>query len=189
MQYGPARRSSSARDYNYGPGVEHCPAPCLGYSFIAARRSGRSCSTACPVTFSLAIGAAVLWVLIGVATGVLSALRRGSVFDRAAMAVALGRRLAADLLHRPAVAGDLHLQARLDHPGRQLHPVRRRTRPHWSYDLILPWITLAFLFAATYARLTRANMLETLGEDYIRTARAKGLRERTVIGKHGLRSG
>jgi peptide/nickel transport system permease protein len=59
----------------------------------------------------------------------------------------------------------------------------------WFVGLILPWITLAFLFAATYARLTRANMLETLGEDYIRTARAKGLRERTVIGKHALRSG
>jgi peptide/nickel transport system permease protein len=59
----------------------------------------------------------------------------------------------------------------------------------WFTGLILPWVTLAFLFAATYARLTRANMLETLGEDYIRTARAKGLRERTVIGKHGLRSG
>ena len=59
----------------------------------------------------------------------------------------------------------------------------------WAQGLILPWITLAFLFAATYARLTRANMLETLGEDYIRTARAKGLRERSVIGKHALRSG
>src|SRR5690349_689502 len=59
----------------------------------------------------------------------------------------------------------------------------------WFVQLLLPWITLAFLFAATYARLTRANMLETLGEDYIRTARAKGLTERTVIGKHALRSG
>ena len=53
---------------------------------------------------------------------------------------------------------------------------------------MLPWVTLAFLFAALYARLTRANMLETMGEDYIRTARAKGLPERTVIGKHGLRA-
>ncbi len=59
----------------------------------------------------------------------------------------------------------------------------------WATNLLLPWITLAFLFAATYARLTRANMLETLSEDYIRTARAKGLRERVVVGKHGLRSG
>ena len=57
----------------------------------------------------------------------------------------------------------------------------------WAYDLLLPWITLALLFSAQYARLTRAGMLETMGEDYIRTARAKGLRERTVVLKHGLR--
>jgi peptide/nickel transport system permease protein len=58
----------------------------------------------------------------------------------------------------------------------------------WAYDLILPWITLAFLYSAGYARLTRAGMLETMGEDYVRTARAKGLPERTVVLKHELRS-
>ncbi len=58
----------------------------------------------------------------------------------------------------------------------------------WAYDLILPWITLAFLFAAGYARLTRAGMLETMNEDYVRTARAKGLTERAVVLKHGLRA-
>ena len=58
----------------------------------------------------------------------------------------------------------------------------------WAYDLLLPWITLAFLYAAGYARLTRAGMLETMDEDYIRTARAKGLPERTVVLRHGLRS-
>ena len=55
-------------------------------------------------------------------------------------------------------------------------------------DLFLAWVTLALLYAATYARLTRATMLETLGEDYVRTARAKGLRERVVLGKHAMRS-
>jgi peptide/nickel transport system permease protein len=58
----------------------------------------------------------------------------------------------------------------------------------WAQNLILPWITLAFLYAATYARISRATMLEVLGEDYIRTARAKGLTERKVIGKHAMRS-
>jgi peptide/nickel transport system permease protein len=58
----------------------------------------------------------------------------------------------------------------------------------WAWNLILPWISLAFLYSALYARLTRAGMLETMGEDYIRTARAKGLPERTVVAKHGLRS-
>jgi peptide/nickel transport system permease protein len=64
----------------------------------------------------------------------------------------------------------------LDNPGQ------------WAWHLVLPWVTLAFLYAALYARLTRAGMLETMNEDYIRTARAKGLKERTVIVKHGLRS-
>jgi peptide/nickel transport system permease protein len=59
----------------------------------------------------------------------------------------------------------------------------------WAQNLFLPWVTLAFLYAATYARLTRASMIETMGEDYIRTARAKGLPERTVVTKHGLRAG
>src|SRR4029453_13339533 len=58
----------------------------------------------------------------------------------------------------------------------------------WAKNLVLPWICLAFLYAALYARLTRAGMLETMSEEYIRTARAKGLPERTVIVKHGLRA-
>ena len=66
--------------------------------------------------------------------------------------------------------------------------LHRRTRSTWAYNLILPWVTLAFLYAALYARLTRAGMLETMNEDYIRTARAKGLPERTVVVKHGLRA-
>ena len=71
---------------------------------------------------------------------------------------------------------------------RHVRAAHRRTRCSGSKSLILPWIALAFLFAALYARLTRANMLETMGEDYIRTARAKGLPRRTVVLKHGLRA-
>jgi peptide/nickel transport system permease protein len=72
-------------------------------------------------------------------------------------------------------------------PGGAYVPITQNP-VQWAHDLILPWITLAFLFSAAYARLTRAGMLETMGEDYIRTARAKGLPERTVVFKHGLRS-
>ena len=59
----------------------------------------------------------------------------------------------------------------------------------WARNLLLPWLCIAFLYAALYARITRATMIETMGEDYIRTARAKGLRERRVVLKHGLRAG
>ena len=126
------------------------------------------------MTLSLAGGAAMIWLVGGVATGVLSALRKGSIFDRAAMGVALAGCLVAHLLHRPAVVADLQLQAAA---GRRPAAAIRRyaESAEWAYDLILPWITLAFLYAAGYARLTRAGMLETMGEDYIRTARAKGL--------------
>jgi peptide/nickel transport system permease protein len=72
-------------------------------------------------------------------------------------------------------------------PGGSYTPIEENPAA-WAYDLLLPWITLAFLYAAGYARLTRAGMLDTMGEDFIRTARAKGLPERTVVVKHGLRS-
>ncbi|GAA5075767.1 peptide/nickel transport system permease protein [Thermocatellispora tengchongensis] len=175
-------------EYDYGPGVEKCPAPCLGYSFITRQPVFPDLMNRLPVTFSLAIGAAVIWLLAGVGIGVLSALRRGSFFDRAAMTVALAGvslpifftglvSLLVFAYGNPfswAAQGG-HYTTFLDSPVQ------------WAYNLILPWVTLAFLFAATYARLTRAGMLETMNEDYIRTARAKGLGERKVIVKHGLR--
>jgi peptide/nickel transport system permease protein len=136
---------------------------------------------------SLAAGAAVIWVLAGVATGVLSALKRGSVFDRTAMGVALaGVSLPiffTGLLALSVFSYTLGWAA----PG-GTNPMDAANPLEWAYDLLLPWTTLAFLFAAAYARLTRSGMLETMGEDYIRTARAKGLPERTVVMRHGLRA-
>ena len=90
-----------------------------------------------------------------------------------------GRGLAADLLHRPDRAGFLQLPAcGSPRPAARYIPFIENPA-QWAYYLLLPWITLAFLFSAQYARLTRAGMLETMSEDYIRTARAKGLPERT----------
>src|SRR5689334_6069576 len=142
---------------------------------------------ALPVTVSLAIGAAGLWLVGGVSIGVLSALRRGTVFDRAAMGVALaGVSLPiffTGLLSLAIFSYWLGITA----PGGSFTPFEENPLL-WAYDLLLPWITLAFLYAAGYARLTRAGMLETMNEDFVRTARAKGLTERTVVMKHGLRS-
>ncbi|HET7688892.1 MAG TPA: ABC transporter permease [Nocardioidaceae bacterium] len=173
-------------DYDYGSGVERCPAPCLGYSFITRQPVLPDLLDRMPVTFSLAIGAAVIWLVFGVAVGVLSALRRGSFFDRAAMAVALGG------VSLPIFWTGLMSLAFLSYKwditakGSAYTPITENPLD-WAYSLLLPWVTLAFLFSAQYARLTRAGMLETMNEDYIRTARAKGLPERTVIVKHGLR--
>jgi peptide/nickel transport system permease protein len=174
-------------DFSTGPTTVHCPAPCLGYSFLTQNPVLPDILDRLPVTMSLAAGAAVIWLTSGVAVGVLSALRRGSVFDRAAMSVALaGVSLPiffTGLLSLSIFSYWLGITA----PGGSY--TRFEDNPLlWAYDLLLPWITLAFLYSAAYARLTRAGMLDTMGEDFIRTARAKGLPERTVVVKHGLRA-
>jgi peptide/nickel transport system permease protein len=140
-----------------------------------------------PVTLSLAIGAAVLWVFFGVSTGVISALRPGSLIDRAAMGVSLaGVSLP---IFFTGLIGLLIFSYKLGWTaaGGSYTPFTQNPA-EWAYDLLLPWIVLAFQFSAAYARLTRAGMLETLSEDYIRTARAKGLPERNVNLQHGLRA-
>ncbi|MCX6396777.1 MAG: ABC transporter permease [Propionibacteriales bacterium] len=172
--------------YDYGAGVEKCPAPCLGYSFRTQQPVLPEIKRRIPITFSLAIGAAFLWVVSGVAVGVLSALKRGSIFDRIAMTVALAG------VSMPIFWTGLISLSYFSYtlgwtpPGASYVPLTENPLK-WAHGLLLPWITLALLFSAQYARLTRAGMLETMGEDYIRTARAKGLRERTVVMKHGLR--
>jgi peptide/nickel transport system permease protein len=188
VQYGRfLRQLVLGADFSTGPSTVHCPAPCLGYSFITQNAVLPELLERLPVTMSLALGAAVLWLVSGVAIGVLSALRRGSAFDRAAMGVALaGVSLPiffTGLLALSIFSYGLGWTA----PGGSYTPINENPG-RWAYDLLLPWITLAFLYSAAYARLTRAGMLDTMGEDFIRTARAKGLPESTVVVKHGLRA-
>jgi peptide/nickel transport system permease protein len=173
-------------EYDYGQGTEHCPAPCLGYSFITRQPVGPELLDRAPVTISLVVGASLLWLVAGVSVGVLSALRRGTVFDRAAMGVALAG-VSLPIFFTGLVAlAIFSYRLGITAPGGHYVPFTENPA-QWAYSLLLPWITLAFLFSAAYARLTRAGMLETMSEDYIRTARAKGLPERTVVLKHALR--
>ncbi|MCW2600048.1 MAG: binding-protein-dependent transport system inner rane component [Frankiales bacterium] len=176
----------AGRHFNNGPDQTYCPPPCLGYSFKNDQAVWPLMLDRLPVTVSLAIGAAVLWLVAGTLIGILSALRRGSLFDRAAMTVALaGVSLPVyftGLLALSLLSYQFDVLPNVHYVGFTADPVQ------WARNLLLPWICLAFLYSATYARLTRANMLETMGEDYIRTARAKGLPERTVIARHGFRA-
>jgi peptide/nickel transport system permease protein len=143
-----------------------------------------------PATISLALGAAVVWLAVGLTVGVVSAVKRGSALDRAAMGGAL---LAVSapvywlgLIVLYLFSRDIGRFPLL--PGSGSYVPLTHDPGQWFSSLVLPWIVLAAAFAAIYARLLRANLLETLSKDYIRTARAKGLPERTVVLKHGMRS-
>lgn len=172
--------------YDTGTEVIDCPAPCFGYSFRTNQNVLDEVLHRVPVTMSLVLGAAVIWILVGVSVGVLSALKRGKLLDRISMTAALaGVSLPiffTGLLSLTFVVHQWDLLPIVSYTPLTENPIK------WATGLILPWITLAFLFSAMYARMTRAGMLDTLGEDYIRTARAKGLGERTVITKHALRA-
>lgn len=174
------------RTYGEGTATVECPAPCFGYSFTRETPVTGIVKDAFPVTLSIAIGSFVLWMVIGISVGIVSALRKGSVLDRTLMFFTLfGYSLPSFFTGLTIL-----LFAIIKF---QWYPIPRYVsftdNPfEWAKNLLPLWIVLAILYAALYTRLTRANMLETMTEDYIRTARAKGLGERTVIFKHALRA-
>jgi peptide/nickel transport system permease protein len=143
-----------------------------------------------PATISLALGAAVVWLTIGITVGIISAIKSRSLIDRTAMGGALVAISAPvywlGLLSLYLFANDIgkfHIFA-----GAGSYVPFSENPAKWFSSLLLPWFVLAAAFAAFYARLLRSNLIETMGEDYIRTARAKGLSERRVVFRHGLRS-
>jgi peptide/nickel transport system permease protein len=167
-------------------GRDGCPAPCLGYSYVNNEPVRDTFARTLPVTLSIVIPASVLWLGLGIGLGMLSALRRGTVFDR----LAIGFSLSGASMQLYFVGGVLLLVFVY---SLKLLPYPRYTPLlddplAWLGALVLPWCTLAFLFSAVYARLARAQMLETMSEDFVRTARAKGLPERTVVRRHVLRA-
>lgn len=164
----------------------------LGQSFINNSSVTSIIGRDFPPTFSLVIGGAVLWIVVGLGVGVLSATRARSLLDRFATFFVLGGvsfpTFVVGLLliylfffkfHQwglpYALGGGAYIGFTSDPGG-------------WFHRMLLPWITLAIVQAATYSRLTRGSLLDVLGEDYIRTARAKGLSERRVVYRHGLRA-
>ncbi|MEY9964002.1 peptide/nickel transport system permease protein [Streptacidiphilus sp. MAP12-16] len=176
----------AGRTFHYGPDASVCNVPCFGYSFKSHLPVWPEITARIPVTASLAAGAAVIWVISGVSIGVLSALKRGSVFDRLAMGLALAG-VSLPIFFTALISLALFSYKWPIFPNLQYVPFTENPAL-WAKNLVLPWVTLAFLYSALYARLTRAGMLETMNEDYIRTARAKGLPERQVVVRHGLRA-
>ena len=177
----------AGRTYGSGPDAVQCPFPCLGFSFQNNQPVASQLAERLPVSVSIAIGAAVLWLVVGVSAGVVSALRAGTLWDRAAMITALGG------LSLPIYFTGLALQFLLvTKLGWLPYPsaVSISDDPvGWFESMLMPWITLATLYAGLYARITRGEVLENLERDFVRTARAKGLPERTVVRRHAIRPG
>jgi peptide/nickel transport system permease protein len=161
--------------------------PGLGLSYNTRSPVREEIFSRLSVTLQIALGGAVLWLLIGIPIGVISALKRRTWADRLAMGFAL-LGVSAPVFWLGLVSLYVFWQKLGWLPGTGY--VSFETSPKdWFLHMILPWSVLALLFAAIYARVVRGNMIDVMSEDYIRTARAKGLSERRVVTGHGMRAG
>ncbi|GAA2418614.1 MULTISPECIES: ABC transporter permease [Streptomyces] len=176
----------TGRTMGTGQYALHCGFPCLGYSYENSESVWSLLMDRLPVSASLALGAAALWLLLGLSAGVAAALRKDTFTDRALMVGAVAAAsMPVYFTSVMLIYGLIRVAGLLPYP----QYVSLASDPvHWASNLLLPWIALAVLYAAMYARQSRSSMIETMAEPYIRTARAKGLPRRTVVVKHGLRS-
>ena len=177
----------TGRTMGTGQYALHCDFPCLGYSYENSEGVWDLLVDRLPVSASLAAGAAVLWLVLGLTAGVTAALRKDTLTDRALMVGAVAAAsLPVYFTSVLLIYGLIRLTGLLPYP--QYVPLTSDPLS-WASNLLLPWLALAVLYAAMYARQSRGAMIESMAEPYIRTARAKGLPRRTVVVKHGLRAG
>jgi peptide/nickel transport system permease protein len=163
----------------------------LGYDYYHDQSVAEIIKQAFPITFSLVLGAAPLWLVLGVGSGVYAAVRPRSLLDRVFTGIALffysmpvfvlGLLLLLFLYYELTIHGYAWFPPSGYTPFTE-DPLQ------WARSLILPWVTLALVTAGAYTRLSRTSMLEIMNEDFLRTARAKGLKERKIVYRHGLRA-
>lgn len=167
--------------------VAHCAAPCLGYSRVNIATVTEEFKDRVPVSGSLAVVAFLMWIAGGVALGAIAAVTKGSIIDRGLVGTAL------IFYAFPTFFVGLFLLKFLAIRW-QIFPVPNYISiadggvGSWLTNLVLPGLTLALFYMAGYVRMTRAFVLESMGEDYLRTARAKGLPQRSIVFKHSLRA-
>ncbi|CAA9355657.1 MAG: ABC transporter, permease protein 1 (cluster 5, nickel/peptides/opines) [uncultured Nocardioidaceae bacterium] len=164
-----------------------CSAPCLGYSFSTEDEVTDMIIDSAPVTISIAIGASLISLLVGSAIGIAASLRRGTATDKTVVGSSL--LLSAIPYYIVALFTFLIFAVELEwFPRDGYKPLTEDGPLAWIGSLSLAWIALGLYGATSYARYSRGSMLEVLNEDFMRTARAKGLPGRTVTLKHGLRA-
>ncbi len=166
--------------------------PSLGFSFADRQTVNSKVLRAAPVTATLVFGGVILWLLISLPVGILSALRPRSLLDRASMTFVLvgisAHPVWIGLIFSYFIGYKWRLTPITGYCDFFPPPNECGGPVQWAYHMILPWMTYSILFAALYARMIRANVLEALNEDYVRTARAKGAPEWIVLRSHVLRN-
>jgi len=170
------------RDYSAGGVTRHCSAPCLGYSYTLSQPVTTLIAQALPITLSIIVGGATIYFWVGVLSGTIAAQRRASPLDR----ITVSTSLLVNSVPYFVVALLVALYATFL-PTSEYHPFLKNPFL-WASGLLAAWLTLGLTNAASYTRYSRASMIEALGQDFIRTARSKGISERRVVYRHGVRA-
>lgn len=173
------------REISFGP-VYQCEAPCLGISYSSRGQVTEELKEKFPATLSIAIGGAMIYLSLGVVLGTLAARWRGTLADRGLVTFSLV--VSSIPYYVVALLAWIFFSLTWKiFPDTTYHPITEGVGP-WFWGLLLPWLVVGVTNSTAYARFTRGQMVETIGEDYIRTATAKGVKSNKVIFKHALRS-
>ena len=173
------------REINFGAEY-HCDAPCLGISYSTRREVTSELLDKIPATLSLAIGGSTIYLVVGVILGTMAARVRGTLTDRGLVTMSLI--VSSIPYYVLALLAWIYLSLEWQiFPDTTYHPITDGPGA-WAYGLLLPWLVLGLAQSTSYARYTRGQMVETLSEDYIRTATAKGVQKRKVVFQHALRA-
>jgi peptide/nickel transport system permease protein len=177
----------AGNDFQAGEISIKCSAPCLGVSFKLRVNVTDYLISKFPATLSIALGGSVIMLVIGVSSGIFAARRRGTVADKSVVGVSLV--VNAIPYYLLALLAYLLLISQWGiFPESGYHPILKDGPVAWAKGLLLAWLVIGVSSSTQYARFSRGSMIESMNEDYVRTARAKGLSDRRVTMRHALRA-